>query len=193
MWQSAVKSLASGSKSKPLAEVMVHADTLYEHWRPFFGKGTQAEFNFPVRFWRHLFQNLVQPDVALDLAICEPLERFHRRHCRGALGALYLRRIQQVIRHSDEMKEFCAVEPDRLYEILEGRLMPTSSRAEDMHRALRSSLSTPSPYKAVSDPLLLEVLSRVYQHACVEEKPLPVRSNWILQEPTNWAEGNRDR
>jgi hypothetical protein len=161
MWQSEVRSLAISAKDLP--SIMPQADALFVKWGEFFKKNDKIYMGFTRRFWRQLFQIRLEPMERIDLAACRSLKNFHQKQCLLAGGYLYLRRVQQIVRHDLERSAFC--------DVAEG----------DLGSILRGSLNTHG-YEASNEPVFVTVLSRVYDHICVEELPLPVRVNLIMAD-----------
>jgi hypothetical protein len=146
-----------------LASMMPEADALFARWEPIFSEDEAASEDFGHRFWRLLFQNYFEPKAVLDLTGCSPLGAFHKRRCRRALSKLYLRRVQQVIRHEQELYRFCEV------------------KEEDLEQIPLGALEAP-PYRAIPDPLFTELLRSIYDHVCTQKKPLPVKSTFMTEE-----------
>lgn len=165
MWQTELRALSSSGD--PLPSLLLKAEDLFVKWEGFFADDEDASTDFSQRYWRHFYQHFVKPSSKVDMRLCEGLSAFHRQHCRRSLGALYLRKVQQIVRHPHEMSSFCGVQSDQLDSVLAGSLQA-------------------KPYRAEPDPLLLEVLTRVYEHACVRKEALPIRSNWLLQDENAW-------
>jgi hypothetical protein len=161
MWQSEVRGLAISAKDLP--SIMPQADALFVKWGEFFKKNDKIYMGFTRRFWRQLFQIRLEPMERIDLAACRSLKNFHQKQCLLAGGYLYLRRVQQIVRHDLERSAFC--------DVAEG----------DLGSILRGSLNTHG-YEASNEPVFVTVLSRVYDHICVEELPLPVRINLIMTD-----------
>lgn len=164
LWQGEVRDLVEGRSD--WAGFMAKADKLFEKWGRVFSTVEDAPFDFVDRFWRRLFQNVFESEAVLRMEPCESMDAFHQAHCRAALGHLYLRRLQQIVRHAPEFKKFCGVSADVLADVQVGKLTPPSYRAEP-------------------DPLFEEVLSRLFEHSCVEAKALPVPSDWLRAKSEN--------
>jgi hypothetical protein len=158
LWQGEVRGLVEGRTD--WAGFLLKADNLFEKWGAIFSTVEDAPFDFVHRFWRRLFQNVFESEVVLSTSACASMDAFHQDHCRAALGHLYLRRLQQIVRHAPELESFCAVSAESLADIQVGELTAPSYRVE-------------------RDPIFEQVLRRLFEHSCVQGKALPVPSEWL--------------
>ena len=166
LWQGEVRGLTRPRGKAPLepsefASIMPAADRLYAEWEQILGAQSDPSSDFDARFWRLVFQQVLETRPGVDLSACGPLEAFHRDHCRRASAHLYLRRLQQFLPRGGGIQRFCDLSVDDLASVKSGALGPVGLDA--------------SP-----DPLLLEVLDRAYEHVCLRKRALPVSSDWLL-------------
>ena len=166
LWQGEVRGLTRPRDRAPLepsdfASLMPAADRLFGEWGQILDAQTDPSSDFDARFWRLVFQQILETRSGMDLGVCEPLGVFHRDHCRRASAHLYLRRLQQFLPRGGGIQRFCAVERDDLVSVQSGALGPVG-------------------LDALPDPLLLEVLERAHEHVCRRKEALPVSSDWLL-------------
>ena len=171
LWQGEVRGLTRPRDRAPVepsefSSIMPAADRLFAEWNLLLAAQSDASSDFDARFWRLVFQQVLETRPGMDLSVCEPLEEFHRDHCRRASAHLYLRRLQQFLPRGGGIDRFCALSENGLEAVPQGVLGPVGLDAK-------------------SDPLLLEVLERAYDHVCRRQAALPVSSDWLLPERTD--------
>lgn len=171
LWQGEVRRLTRPRDRAPLrpdefSSIMPAADRLFAEWNERLGADSDDSSDFDARFWRLVFQQVLETRPGLDLEHCEELEEFHRDHCRRASAHLYLRRLQQFLPRGGGIERFCGLSEDSLSGVKRGVLGPVGLDAKE-------------------DPLLLEVLERAYDHVCRRKAALPVSSDWLLPPRKN--------
>ena len=166
LWQGEVRALTRPNGGSPLEpdnfeSILPRADLLFEEWRSLLKFEDSASSDFDARFWRVIFQQVLETIPGVDLKHCEPLGQFHKRHCRMASAHLYLRRLQQFLPRGGGIQRFCALPEEDLSRVMSGALGPVGLEAQP-------------------DEVLMDVLQRSYEHVCVRKDPLPVSSDWLL-------------
>ena len=175
LWQDEVRQLVRKGLGRKRGEVLAAPDDklweevlregqrVYLRWDRLVGESEQVSTDFESRFWRRLFQNVFEPIARLNTLDCPTHDLEMQQRCRRAVAHLYLRRLQEWIRHPEAMEIFCGLSGDGYRTLLEGNSKAPNLSAEE-------------------NPGLIEVLERANQHACVAKLPLPVNGDWLVKE-----------